>query len=109
MQRTVDRDSQESWPEPTNRTPTWQYVAGVLLTIVLIIAGSSLSETRDDIKALQTAKLDKESYYNNQREMNKKIDSMDGKLTCIYEMLIEEGRGSGRSAERARGGLRTPR
>lgn len=34
----------------SSKFPTFQWVAGILLTILLIVAGASLSETRSDVK-----------------------------------------------------------
>jgi len=42
----------------SGKTPTWQWVAGILLTIVLIIATASLSETRSDIRDTRKATSD---------------------------------------------------
>ena len=37
-------------PKDKNNTPTWQWVAGLAITILLLIAGASLSENRTDVK-----------------------------------------------------------
>lgn len=39
--------------ENGSRFPTFQWIAGILISIVLIIAGASLKETRGDIKDAQ--------------------------------------------------------
>jgi hypothetical protein len=36
-----------------SKVPTWQWVAGIAITILMIVAGASLSETRNDVRAHQ--------------------------------------------------------
>jgi peptidoglycan hydrolase CwlO-like protein len=37
-------------PKDKNNTPTWQWVTCLAITILLLIAGASLSENRTDVK-----------------------------------------------------------
>ena len=46
-----------------SRTPTWQWIAGLAISILLFLAGVTLSETRNDVKSLYLTKVDKDAYY----------------------------------------------
>jgi hypothetical protein len=39
----------------SSKTPTWQWLTGVLLSVLLLIAGVSLTETRSDIRDAKKA------------------------------------------------------
>ncbi len=64
---------------------TWAAVAATLTTLLITIAGFSLTATRDDIKDLRDKKLDKAEYYQNLQQIN-------GKLDILIKMRLEEGR-----------------
>lgn len=44
--------------ENGSRFPTFQWIAAILVTIVLIIAGASLSETRSDIRDVRKSTVE---------------------------------------------------
>jgi len=48
--------------EKKERFITWSWIAGILLTVLVMFGGYMLTETRADIKTLQQQKLDKEVY-----------------------------------------------
>jgi len=75
-----------------SRFPTFQWVAGILVTIILIIAGSSLSETRSDVRA-------------NQKEISQacdRITKQEAQFSYIVEGLGELKRGQERLVEELR-------
>ena len=39
-------------------SPTFQWIAGILITIVLLVAGASLSETRSDVRDLRKENIE---------------------------------------------------
>ena len=40
------------------KSPTWQWLAGILVGILLLIAGATLNETRGDIRDVKKANAD---------------------------------------------------
>lgn len=79
-----------------SRTPTWQWIAGLAISILLLISAAFLSETRSDIKALGIAKLDKDAYYRDIGDINKKFEDVTIKLDNITSILMKRDRGQNR-------------
>jgi len=44
--------------ENGSKFPTFQWIAGILISIILIIAGASLSETRSDIRDVRKSTVE---------------------------------------------------
>ncbi len=80
----------------SSRTPTWQWVAGLAISILLLISAAFLSETRSDIKALGLAKLDKDAYYRDIGDINKKFEDVTSKLDNITNILMKREKRSER-------------
>jgi hypothetical protein len=53
--------------------PTWKWLSGVLISLVLIISGYALGGTLTDMKTDLKAKLDKAEYYRDIRDIQKDI------------------------------------
>ncbi|HHT9145629.1 MAG TPA: hypothetical protein ACFYD4_08115 [Candidatus Wunengus sp. YC61] len=58
------------------KTPTWRWIAEVVLAILMIVIGFYLSETRSDVKILAATKLDKDAYYRDISDIKEMITEM---------------------------------
>ncbi|MEN6360018.1 MAG: hypothetical protein ABFD59_08180 [Smithella sp.] len=62
--------------EKKDRFITWSWIAGILLTVLVMFGGYMLTDTRAEIKSLQQVKLDKEDYYRDIDAVKKGIDKL---------------------------------
>lgn len=62
----------------------WVWVAGIMMAILISIAGVSLTQTQADIRYLQEKKVDKEQYYHDVQSINYKLD-------CLIKIQMDRG------------------
>ena len=64
-----------------SKYPSWKWITGVLVSLLIIIGGYTLGNSIGEVKAgilvLQEKKLDKDQYLLDMKDMKDKID-------CIY-------------------------
>lgn len=51
------------------KSVTWKWLVGILVGLLILIAGSVLSGMQSDIKVLKAEKVDKEQYYRDVNEI----------------------------------------
>jgi len=56
--------------------PSWKYLSCLFIAILIAVGGYFLSEARSDIRSLQKEKLDKETYYQDIKSINDKLDKL---------------------------------
>ncbi|MDD5532378.1 MAG: hypothetical protein PHC52_06270 [Syntrophales bacterium] len=84
--------------EPNGRYPTWKWLAGILVVLLIAVGGytlgGSFSEVKADIKTLQEKKVDKEAYYREFGQLCDTIKTMDAKLDRL--LISKRLNGGGR-------------
>lgn len=66
--------------------PTWKWIVGILITILLLVSAASLGSMKSDISRLQEVKVDKDQYRCD-------ISRVEGKLDKIIEMQMNKAGG----------------
>ena len=70
--------------------PTWKWLAGILIGVLIIAAGYSLAETRNDVRALYDKKMDKEQYYQDMRSLRDSQQCIADKLDDLIKMHMND-------------------
>jgi len=66
-----------------SRYPSWKWLTGILVGLLIVIGGYSLSDVRSEVKTLHDKKVDKDAYYRDIDRIGKTMDEMDKKLDRI--------------------------
>jgi len=56
--------------------PTWKWLAGILVGILIVVGGYFLGDVRSEVRSLSERKLDKETYYNDIKDIKTDLKAL---------------------------------